>query len=48
MPGGWDEEGELAIVDLIEAYEVKRWPLCEDPNVPRAKGIVLREPGYRL
>jgi hypothetical protein len=34
-----EEETELqAIVDLIEAYEVKRWPLGRDPNVPGGKG----------
>jgi hypothetical protein len=36
---GSDEEGELeTIVDLLEAYEVKRWPVGKDPNVPRGKG----------
>jgi hypothetical protein len=36
---GSDEEGELeTIVDLIEAYEAKRWPLGKDPNVPGGKG----------
>jgi hypothetical protein len=36
---GSDEEGELeTIVDLLEAYEVKRWPLGKDLNVPRGKG----------
>ena len=34
-----DEEAELrSIVDLIEAYEQKRWPLGKDPNVPGGKG----------
>jgi hypothetical protein len=34
-----DEEGELeTIVDLLEAYEAKRWPLGKDPNVPGGKG----------
>jgi hypothetical protein len=27
-----------AIVDLIEAYEAKRWLLGKDPNVPGGKG----------
>jgi hypothetical protein len=36
---GSDEEGELeTIVDLLEAYEAKRWPLGKDPNVPGGKG----------
>ena len=36
---GLDEEAELeAIIDLIEAYEQKRWPLGKDPNVPGGKG----------
>jgi hypothetical protein len=30
---GSDEEGELeTIVDLIEAYEAKRWPLGKEPG----------------
>jgi hypothetical protein len=30
---GSDEEGELeTIVDLLEAYEVKRWPLGKEPG----------------
>jgi hypothetical protein len=36
---GSEEDIELqAIVDLIEAYEAKRWPLGKDPNVPGGKG----------
>jgi hypothetical protein len=27
-----------AIVDLLEAYEAKRWPLGKDPAVPGGKG----------
>jgi hypothetical protein len=34
-----EEEAELkAIVDTIEAYEAKRWPLGKDSNVPGGKG----------
>ena len=34
-----DEETELkGIVDLLEAYETKRWPLGRDPSVPGGKG----------
>jgi hypothetical protein len=30
---GSDEEGELeTIVDLLEAYEAKRWPLRKEPG----------------
>ena len=36
---GSEEEAELEkIVDLIEAYEAKRWPLGRDPSVPGGKG----------
>ena len=36
---GSDEEGELeTIVDLLEAYEAKRWPLGKDLGVPGGKG----------
>jgi hypothetical protein len=34
-----EEKEELkAIVDLLEAYEAKLWPLGKDPNVPGGKG----------
>jgi hypothetical protein len=36
---GSAEEAELkAIVDVIQAYEVRRWPLGGDPTVPGGKG----------
>jgi hypothetical protein len=36
---GSDESAESkAIVDLIEAYEAKRWPLGKDPNMPGGRG----------
>jgi hypothetical protein len=36
---GSGEEAELkVIVDLIEAYEARRWPLGKDPNVLEGKG----------
>jgi hypothetical protein len=36
---GSDEEGELeTIVDLLEAYEARRWPLGKDADVPGGKG----------
>jgi len=34
-----EEKTELrAIVDLLDAYEVNRWPLSKDPTVPGGKG----------
>ena len=36
---GSGEGSELeAILDLLEAYECKRWPLGRDPTVPGGKG----------
>ena len=36
---GSGEETELkGIVDLLEAYEARRWPLGKDPTVPGGKG----------
>jgi hypothetical protein len=36
---GSAEKAELkAVVDAIEAYEAKRWPLGRDPSVPSGKG----------
>ena len=36
---GSDEEGELGtIVDFLEAYEARRWPLGKDPAVLGGNG----------
>jgi hypothetical protein len=36
---GSAEKAEIeAVVDGIEAYEAKRWPLGRDPSVPGGKG----------
>jgi hypothetical protein len=36
---GSDEEGELeTIVDLLKAYEARRWPLAKDPAVLGGNG----------
>jgi hypothetical protein len=42
LPAAWrvrTKNAELkSIVDLIEAYEAKRWPPGNDPNVRGGKG----------
>jgi hypothetical protein len=52
--GGSEEDIELqAFVDVIEAYEVKRWPLGKRPERAGRKGLgscwrVFTTPGVRL